>query len=461
MKPFLCVSVCLLLHTSLHTADQPAVNPAALSIDQAARLAWEQSRDVLIAQAQLLGAEAQGRTQTAFLKPQLELSASYIRENEGEATLGQSTLEDIYQSQIALNQFLYGFGKRQAAKNAASYRSLAASAHFKQMRNEASSLARRAYTDIWLSQANVEINSLRVEQRKNEVDDSKALQAAGSISALDLRLAEINYATAVNNLTQAQGELALAILELARLLSIAHENGQAPFSIVGSLDQKSTITPLLARAEQRLLSTSDLAALRAQQDLELSQQQFAESDAYPQIAAFAQYNGIGEEFDDSEYQWQLGVSLTWKIYDGGSRAAHSQVSAAQAQSFEQQFLKLSEAKQQMLQASIINAETLQRNLSQQREIIQLAEKNYSDTRLLYKSGGTTITRLGDSSLALEEARFSLARYNYQLHNLAITVQQLIEEEPPKQVQAAQAVSNETPAESISTSPPESAKDSND
>ncbi len=422
----LLVTASALLHA------EEAVSPPSLNIDQAARRAWEQSRDVLIAQAQVLSTQAQSRSNTSFLYPNLSANARYINQEAGDPLWGQSTIEDVYTADITVDQFLFGFGRRSAARDASNYLVLAASADHDRVRNEATNIVRRAVTDIWLARANITINESRVKQRQDEVDDAKALEAAGSVSALDVRLSEINLADSKNSLTQAYSDELINLNKLAQLLSIPVQVDKKPISVTGSVDQETNVTKYLELAKNHQTSSSGLTALESRRQAEEANQQLAQSGMYPQLLATANYSGIGDGFEDLNEQWQIGVGLSWSIYDGGQQMAKKSQAQSNIVSLSQQHQKLIEQRQQVLINAQIQQKTLLSRIEQQKHVISLAKKNYDDTRLLYKAGGTTITRLGDSSLALEEAKFLLANLQYQLHNLAISLQQFIELEPPKQ-----------------------------
>ena len=387
-----------------------------LNFDHISKRAWSDAQTVLIAQADLARAQAQSKQETSFLKPQLSLELQYQHQDEGDATLGQSPLEERSFAQIQAQQFLYGFGRRNQSQRVADNRLQAASAQSSNSAFAAMRSARQAFIQVWLAMADVEVNQSRVLQRQQEFKDVERREAAGTAAGIDTRLAEINALSASNRLVLAQAALEKQLAQLKQLLN--YEQSQT-CTIVNDLQRIPDFSDALKRAELSIENNQQLDALHAQSQLADAQSQQSMSALYPQLYAFASFSGVGEEFGDLSDQWIVGVSLQWTLYNGSAFTAQSEAFAAQAQSFERQYQDLLNKRRELLkQFSIDHLQLLQR-IEQQNKIVTLTEKNYQDTRALYQAGSTTITRLGESSLNLEEARFGLNNLHALLHQLYV------------------------------------------
>ncbi|NRA39284.1 MAG: TolC family protein [Planctomycetes bacterium] len=404
--------------------------PITLSMEKAARFAWNESRNVLIANSEYAAIQAQSSADTAFLNPQVYLQADYTRQDDIINNYGLRSDSDVYSYDAQTELFLYGFGKRRSAKDAAMYRAQAAESHVNNTRNQAVLLTRSAVLDIWLATALVHINQSRVTQRNNEAQDAQALNIAGTVSTLDVRHADINHARAQNQLTEVQTRLRLKEFRLIELLSPMLN--ETRFTLSGSLDSLPEMKELLASAQTHVYSSSELEQLDAQQKTTGALQSLNNSDRLPQFAAHAGYTGQGDEVNDTYDQWNVGVGLNWKIYDGGEISATQLQYQEQLNALSEKSLIVFDSRRRFLKSAHIQNEQLQQIISTQENVVTMAEKNYEDTRIMYQTGSTTITRLGDSGLALDESRHALIRYKYLLHSLSIELHHFIEREPTKE-----------------------------
>ena len=385
-----------------------------LNFESVSKRAWTDARAVLIADAQLVQAEALSKNDTSILKPQINLEVLYQHQDEGDPGLGQSPLEERSSASINAQQLLYGFGLRAQSQAVARQRSLAAHAQRNNSGFTAVRTARLALVQSWLAMANVEVNKNRVEQRQQELHDVKQKEAAGTAAGIDTRLAEINFLTAKNNLLDAEAQLAKQTAALKQTLNIEQEH---EVSIANELAATPAFDLVFKRAELSIADSSSTQTLQAQAEQAQAQAEQVSSGRYPQIYALASYAGVGEEFGDLSDQWMLGVSLQWNLYDGSAKIAQRDSFIAQAQSLNESQLDLIAKRAELLKQLTIDHKQLLQRLEQQQQIIQLSEKNYQDTRALYQVGNTTITRLGESSLNLEEARFALNNILASLHSL--------------------------------------------
>jgi outer membrane protein TolC len=128
----------------------------------------------------------------------------------------------------------------------------------------------------------------------------------------------------------------------------------------------------------------------------------------PNLGVFGQYNYLtSSTFTPNNFSWQIGVGLTWNIFDGGLREASireatARIAEADAQKRQTDLRAVTRVKQAELdlQGAVANKAKAQERTS-------LAQENARLVDVAYKAGAATYLESTDSVQTLRQAEVGL------------------------------------------------------
>ena len=261
-------------------------------------------------------------------------------------------------------------------------------------------------------------------QRKESVDSfrlhlerAKGYYETGLKPKSDVTKAEVDLGNAQLALVEAESNVRVA---QAALLNAMGVDLDGPFEV---------------RAEDRALPESaeggaEALALEHRQDYEAANRRTLAGKAEVRSAARASspslslrggYNAGGTELSELRSEWNVGLSMTVPIVDGGAASARTDIARAQVRSLEA-------AREALRQNILLEVRKAVLNIRNARERIRIAgltvaqaEENYSLAEGRYRTGVGDSLALSDALLALTDARLSVyrARYDLQVAQFAL------------------------------------------
>lgn len=382
------------------------------------KLAKRNNLDLRILQQRIIQAELARAKSWSILKPQLSISATYVR-SDSAVELGGTlvTPQNQLAFQTQLQWGLINFSAIPILRTAyLAVKQVGQTA--KQVKREILYGAARAYYGVLLADGLLTIAKQTWSNAKERLRISRARLKAGVTPELDVTRAQLDVAKAWQSWIQAENGLRNARLGLALLLNKPHLNIRAvrPSSpqlvaaSLASLRQK-------ALANRKEVKVAKLAVKIAQEGVT---QQWT---AYlPTIAAVGQAQGSNAGgLNNRNYQWSVTVVARMNLYSGGTR--YLQVKEAYSKLLQAR-LELAKAIRQadneVSQAliSVKNAKVTVQVAKKQR---MLAERTYQLTQDRYKTGVATPVEVSDALTALQSARIAVLReeLNYELAVLAL------------------------------------------
>lgn len=395
--------------------DAASAQGEGLTIEEAVRLALTRNERTEIADAQLAAAAARVKKARAFFFPDLTASAGYTRrgfENGG----GNDFNPNAFSRAIALNFSLFDARVfplyRQAELEYGAARLNAA--------EEKRLLAFEA-ADAFLRTLGVEQVQGAAERRLafagQTVEDTRVRFDAKLVSSNDLTRAELEFANAERAATLAQGDVALARLQLGNLIA-SEING--PLVVPGALlDPPKVEGPerLVVEAQGRRL---DLAAAHERTK---SLRAFAEEPSRRIIpilgltGQFQEQTGFGAGIRTPD--WLVGLNLTWLLYDGGERQADraERNALARLSSLEAAAIRRQVALE--VQRALVDLESNRAATRQATVAAQMGQRNAEEVALLYGQGLASALEVADANLQRFVAEVALvqARYGQGLSHL--------------------------------------------
>jgi len=222
-------------------AQSPAA-PVRLSLDEAVQRALASGEEMRTARAQVREANGQVTEAWAAALPQVTSSVVYTRQFasifEGQQSSGTTTADSVFNDlldffkntgfgsanawnvELRASQLLWSSGKVGAALRAAKAYRRGASATADETAGDIAFRVKRAYLDAGLAARLVEISRAGLGQAREHLAQVQRYQLAGARAEYDLLRAQVDVANQEPVVVEAENGLALALLELRRLVNV-------------------------------------------------------------------------------------------------------------------------------------------------------------------------------------------------------------------------------------------------
>jgi outer membrane protein len=395
-----------------------------IHLDEAVRVGLEHQPNVVGAKAQTEAASGRIEQARAGYLPQVTGTALAQRvhgnasvrttQNALPTTVGSSgQTYNVFSFGVSASQLIYDFGQTIDRTRAASAQRDAQESNERTARFEAALQIRQAFFQAHAQRALVRVGQDSVQNMQRHLEQIRGFVQQGIRPEIDLVQAKTDLANARVTLINAQSGYSTAKAQLNRAMGIAQgtdydvaDEGLAPIP--------GEDGPTDSLLKQALASRPELVTLQKQTkaaELTVSAIQGAYG---PTLSGVGGVSEAGPALDQLGLNWNVGLNLTWPIFQGGLtrgevREARANVTVAQAQltqaelgvrfQVEQARLNLRSAK-----AAIEAARDARENAQ---ERLRLAEGRY-------EAGVGSIIELDDAAVAALSAGAQLVQAEYNL-----------------------------------------------
>ena len=293
----------------------------------------------------------------------------------------------------------------------------ATEAEGRKTRLQVRSEVKKAYMDLLLAG---EVRGQRresVDSFRRHLERAKGYYETGLKPKSDVTKAEVDLGNAQLALVEAESEVRVAQaallnamgVDLAEPFEVRAEDRKLPESAEGDAEA-------LALEHRQDYAAAGLRTLAGRAEV-----RSAARASSPSLSLRGGYSAGGEEVSSLSSEWNVGLSLTVPVVDGGAASARTDIARAQVRSLEAS----REALRQNILLEVRKAVLKVRNARERIRIAGLtvaqAEENYELAEGRYRTGVGDSLALSDALLALTDARLSLyrARYDLQVAQFAL------------------------------------------
>jgi outer membrane protein TolC len=245
------------------------------------------------------------------------------------------------------------------------------------------------------------VQERQVVLTKERERDARVRFEAGTGTKVGLLRAEIDRAQAEEDLKRAQIDFQRAKLALATALD-RPDDFQIEIPNPPQQPQGADLEKQALELRPDVKAAAEALALAYGQRTQLYMQYL------PTIGGFGAYNYVSTTtFTPNNFSWQVGLGLTWNLFDGGLREASIREATA----------KIAEADAAKRQADLravtrvkeaqLDLEAALANRSKARERTSLAQENARLVDVAYKAGAATYLESTDSVQTLRQAEVGL------------------------------------------------------
>jgi len=403
-----------LLAAPLHLAAQDDV----LSLEDAIRQTLKANEEALSADQRLLEANARLVRARSFLWPSLNLSGTYTRRPfEVTRSVGESqiTVQSYNAISGASNLSLILFDARSIpALRQAIFDRRAEVAGVKESKRLLAFEVSNAYLSALGMDQLLEASRHRQEYAKQSLDAARARHLAGIVSVNDVTRAELEFATAEMGVTQVQGQVETAYLQLGHLLNAPLPKRlktpdilfQAAEGTIPALDK------MIAEAQSR---RPDIQSLRWQSKAQRALTWEPIFKWLPSFTLTGQYRYTNEAgLTGRNFNWNVGVTMSWSIFDGfGRNADYSERKALAVEADLSLQAALRKAELDVRDALVL-LESQRAALKLAQVTWEVAQRNAKETTELYRQGLSSALQVADANVSLFEANVEYVRARYGL-----------------------------------------------
>jgi len=417
----ICLIGCLpLVALSSGQESEKAEGQAALTLEEAIRLALANNEVSLISYQELEVAQAGVGEARSSLLPQIVGTGTYTRRPfEVTRQVGDQTMViQKYNALAGVAQFnlnLFSPSSIPDLKQALAKREatrMTSAETRRQLTFEVSNYFLASLSSQYLHQAALH----RQDYARQVLQAARARFQAGLVSSNDVTQAELEYATAELSITQAEGQVKNNLIQLGYLLNDENTINKTltppEFLIKASEEEFPEPEKMVVEAQARRLDVNSLKYdLKAARALSL----VPRLSYLPALSLTGQIRYTNEPgLTGKSVNWNVGMALSWNIFDGLYRESSSRLSralAAEADLNLQSNLRRVEVE---IRNALVALQNQQAAWKQASVAYEIARKNAQETNELYRQGLTSILQVEQASLSLFEAEVGLIQQRFGL-----------------------------------------------
>ena len=415
-----CLIRLLVLYVLLFLHKLPAYSDT-IDLDNAIAIAMKYNEQIQM--SILEGAQANERVREvrAVGLPRIDMSVSYDRNwllpslvfNGNSVKLGS---ENNISATLSLQQSLFSGGRVSGLRQIAQLDRAAAKEIHSQMHQEVIFLVENVFYELLVARELEAVAALALKNARANLDQVRALRAAGRSSQYDFLQASVQVSEAVADSIRTQNSVLLAEMEFKDIIGM-DLNRSVEFVGDFRTQTELSLEQLEPLIEKALSKRSDLLQLGHRIQQQKANIAVEKAGKMPEISLVAsgQSQFQSESFDVVEREWRknwgTGVVLQMPIFDGmrsSARVAQAKNDMHKVELEKQRLERLIrlEVEQNWLRWHEINA-----RIKMKEESVIQAEKGLEIAESRYRSGAGTQLEVQNAQLALVQSRtgFALAK----------------------------------------------------
>lgn len=418
-------SVIALLGLLLVAPSLRAAEPQRITLDQAIASAVERSSGVRIAKAKVQEARARRMVARADYAPQLETDGIYTHlSNAPTVDVGAGALgvvpglgpfpsanvqsaqgkKDLYIQTLTLAQPLTQLVKIHHGNEVASAEERAAEADLRRMVTDIAFKTRQVYVGLLVAQAQFEAAEAGVQAAEAQDQDAQQAVQAGKV------LAVAQTGSRVLLLQNRQKRLAAesAITDLtAELDDLIDQPQGTALELASFTPRTAALPPEAALLEEAVAANPELDSAAATTEKSRSALRAARADYIPELTAYITTgHEEGVPFINQNAS-AFGLTLSWKLFDGGRKAGVVQERSAQVNQASENQHRLRQRVEIDLGKLMRKVETsrLQADVAEEASALRTEEARLADNQV--KAGTISAAKQAEAEAAAKTAQADL------------------------------------------------------
>jgi outer membrane protein len=375
---------------------QPSIQ-ARLSDYMAAAYRVDQAFSPLL--PQLIGSGTATRSQSALVTTRPPIDRRGSPDPRGQATVTRIT--DFHEDTtvgVTLSQVLFDFGKTFASTEAARRLAEQAQEDVELQRQLVTLTVKESFININFARRLIRVQEQALERADLNLRSARGFFEVGTRPKSDVARAEVDVANARVALIQARNAERLARVALNTAMGIAADTAtEVQDNLVFqamALDRSQLQSQALAQRPEykqaRLkVSESDARMRRAFRDF------------FPDVSASGFYGGTRADLNEI---WEIGLTLSWSIFDGGNKIARLREAKANVDASIARVKSTELDISRDVEQAQLNVSEAQERIGAAQTAVASAQENFRLAQGRFDAGVGTILELTDAQLFLTQAQ---------------------------------------------------------
>ena len=299
---------------------------------------------------------------------------------------------------VSLSQIIFDFGKTFASTDAARRLAEQAQEDVELQRQLVTQTVKESFTNINFAQRLIRVQEQAVERAQLNLRSAKGFFEVGTRPKSDVARAEVDVANARVDLIRARNAERLARVALNTAMGIPADT---PTLVQDNLVYQPIV---MDRTQLQTLALNQRPEYK-QVKLRVSEAEArarrAFRDFFPDITGTGFYGAT--RFDMNEI-WEVAVSLSWTLYDGGNRIARFRESKVNVEAAQARVRAAALDISREVEQAQINVTEADERIQAAQTAVASAQENFRLAQGRFDAGVGTILELTDAQLALTQAQ---------------------------------------------------------
>ena len=385
-----------------------------LGLEEAVNIGLENAPAIVARISDYIASQQRVNQALAPLLPQLTGSGNYGRVRSLNTFGGNAFYSDFGSASITASQLLFDFGRTWAATDAAKSNAVAFKEILESQKLDISQLVKTQYFTLLLSKRLVQVNLAALDRAEVNLRSAQGFFQVGTQPKSFVTRAEVDVANGRVNVIRAQNAVNLARVALNAAMGIAVNAPTEVKDLLSYTQFPLNRDELVGEALRNRPEYRQAKALADSADASVRQ---TFRDFFPNLFGSGTYGVAGvtavdrntSGFVDSGNQWNVGLTLSWSIFDGGGKIARYKEAKANLEAAKARVRDTELQVWQNVEQSYLNLGEAEERIGAAQKAVESAEENYQLARGRFDAGVANIIELTDAQLALTQAQSDQAQ----------------------------------------------------
>ena len=299
---------------------------------------------------------------------------------------------------VSLSQVIFDFGKTFASTEAARRLAEQAQEDVELQRQLITLTVKESFININFARRLIRVQEQALERADLNLRSARGFFEVGTRPKSDVARAEVDVANARVDLIRARNAERLARVALNTAMGIAADT---PTEVQDNLVYQAVAIDRAQLLSQALAQRPEYKNARLRVDEADARMRRAFRDFFPDITANGVYGGVRSDLNEI---WEVGVALSWTLFDGGNRIARLRETKAsvEAEKARVRATELDIARE--VEQAQLNVTEAQERIGAAQTAVASAQENFRLAQGRFDAGVGTILELTDAQLFLTQAQ---------------------------------------------------------
>jgi len=381
-----------------------------LGLDEAVNIGLENAPLIVARIGDYIASQQRVNQALAPLLPQLSASGNYGRLHSISSVTGDAFTSDFGSASVTASQLLFDFGRTWAAKDVAKSSAVALKEVLESQKLDISQLVKTQYFTLLLSKRLVQVNLAALDRAEVNLRSAQGFFQVGTQPKSFVTRAEVDVANARVNVIRAQNAVNLARVALNAAMGIAVNAPTEVKDLLSYTQFPLNRDELLAEA---MRNRPEYRQVKAQAEASDAFVRQTFRDFFPNLFGSGTYGVTGgpaldsratSGFTGSGTEWNVGMTRSWSIFDGGGKIARYKEAKANLEAARARVRDIELQVWQNVEQSYLNLGEAEERIGAAQKAVESADENYQLARGRFDAGVANIIELTDAQLALTQAQ---------------------------------------------------------